>query len=111
MDRSVEDYIAAIPADRGPAFDKVFTVLRAACPEADVELSYGLPTLSIDQRRLHVGVWAHGVSLYGWRRSGDAGLSERHPELIHGKGTIRLRDGKGLSDEELQALARAVLHG
>ena len=36
------------------------------CPEADVALSYAMPTYQVGTNRLHVGVWKHGVSLYGW---------------------------------------------
>ncbi len=29
--------------------------------------------------RLHVGVWQHGVSIYGWQEGRDAGFTARHP--------------------------------
>ena len=48
------------------------------------------------------------ISLYGWQRGGDGGFTERHPELLSGKGTIRLRpqDAATLPDGELAALVR-----
>ena len=29
-------------------------------------LSYHIPTYEVGRRRLYVGVWKHGVSIYGW---------------------------------------------
>ena len=62
-------------------------------------------------RRLHVGAWQHGVSLYGWEPGRDAGFAARHPELDSGKGTLRLTRAaaQDLPDDELRDLLRAAL--
>ena len=74
-------------------------------------LSYQIPTYKVRARRLHVGAWNHGVSLYGWQQGGDAGFTSRHPELKTSKGTIRLRpeDAAGIVGDEFRDLARAAL--
>lgn len=83
----------------------------AACPDAEVVLSYQIPTYKSGRRRLFVGAWQHGISLYGWKQGDDGGFAARHPELLSGKSTIRLRprDAEALADSELLALARAAL--
>ena len=60
-----------------------------------------------------VGVWKHGLSIYGWQEGADAGFTARHPELTRGRGTIRLRptDAATISDEELTDLVSAALGG
>ena len=65
------------------------------------------------KRRLYVGSWSHGVSLYGWSAGGDGGFVERHPELRSGKGTIKLTPDAlaGIEDHELIGLIRATLAG
>jgi hypothetical protein len=70
-----------------------------------------MPTYKVGKRRLYVGAWQHGISLYGWGQGRDGGFAGRHPELLSGKGTIRLRpqDSAALADGELAALIRAVL--
>ena len=80
-------------------------------PEAEVILSYKMPTYVSGARRLHVGVWKHGLSLYGWQHGQDGGLVARHPDLDNGKGTLRLPLGEAarISDDELRAFAAAVL--
>ena len=83
----------------------------AAHPEATVVLSYQMPAYRVGKRRLYVGAWQHGISLYGWGRDRDGGFAERHPELLSGKSTIRLRpqDAAALADGELRALVSAAL--
>ncbi|HET9290389.1 MAG TPA: DUF1801 domain-containing protein [Actinomycetes bacterium] len=107
----MRDYIDAIPSEHRPLFDRLHRLVLEARPDAAVVLSYQIPTYKVGRRRLFLGVWRHGVSVYGWQEGRDAGFSERHPELKSGKGTIRLRpaDAAGISDDELRDLARAAL--
>jgi uncharacterized protein YdhG (YjbR/CyaY superfamily) len=110
-DRAVQEYIDAITPDHRPLFDRLHRLILEAKPGATVVLSYQIPTYQAGGRRLHVGVWKHGVSLYGWQQGGDAGFTSRHPGLRTGKGTIRLRpeDAEGIADDEFRDLARAAL--
>ncbi len=111
MDEAVRDYIAAVPAAHRALFDRIHGLIVAAYPDAAVVLSYKMPTYKLGGRRLYVGAWKHGVSIYGWDKGRDAGFVERHPELKTSTGTIRLRpqDAAGLADEELRDLVRAAL--
>ena len=58
-----------------------------AHPKATVSLSYQIPTYRAGKRRLYLGAWKHGVSLYGWQTGRDDGFAERHPDLLSGKAT------------------------
>ncbi|MET7737056.1 DUF1801 domain-containing protein [Streptomyces sp. NPDC005402] len=111
MNAEAQTYIDAIAPEHRPLFDRVHRLILAAYPEADVVLAYGMPTYRVGARGLHVGVWRHGVSLYGWDQDAGADLLARHPELLSGRGTIRLRSQEALdvTDEELGALVRASL--
>lgn len=108
---AVQDYIEAIIPEHRPLFDRLHRLILEAQPDATVVLSYQIPTYKAGARRLYVGAWKHGVSLYGWQQGGDAGFTTRHPELQTSKGTIRLRpeDAAGIADDELRDLARAAL--
>ena len=107
----MRDYIDAIPSEHRPLFDRLHRLVLEARPDAAVVLSYQIPTYKVGRRRLFLGVWRHGVSVYGWQEGRDAGFSERHPELRTSKGTIRLRpaDAAGIPDDEFRDLARAAL--
>jgi uncharacterized protein YdhG (YjbR/CyaY superfamily) len=110
-DDAVRAYVDGIAAEHRPLFDRLHRLVLATAPDATVSISYGIPTYRVGRRRLHVGVWAHGISLYGWRSDSDDGFVDRHPELVTGKGTIRLTPGaaEGLDDTELAGLVRATL--
>jgi uncharacterized protein YdhG (YjbR/CyaY superfamily) len=111
MDDAVRDYIDAIAPEHRPLFDRVHRLVMEAHPDAAVALSYQIPAYKVGRRRLFVGVWQHGVSIYGWEQGRAAGFTARHPELKTSKGTIRLRpgDAAGIPDEELSDLVRAAL--
>jgi uncharacterized protein YdhG (YjbR/CyaY superfamily) len=111
MDAAVREYIDAVPPEHRPLFDRVHRLILAAHPDAAVVMSYQMPTYKLGKRRLYVGAWKHGVSIYGWNQGADAGFSSRHPELIASKGTVRLRqeDAARIPDEELSNLLRTAL--
>ncbi len=66
MDDAVQAYLDAIDAEQRPLFDRVHGLIIAAHPDATVRISYEIPTYEVGPRRLYLGVWQHGVSLYGW---------------------------------------------
>jgi hypothetical protein len=123
VDEAVRDYIDAIAPERRPLFDRIDRLIHDAYPDAVILLSYQMPTYQVGRYRLYVGVWKHGVSLYGWEHGRDAGFAGRHPDLVTSKGTIKLRpdDAARVTDEEFRdpscgtightrpALARAEL--
>jgi hypothetical protein len=110
MDDAVRRYRDQIATEYRPLFDRLDQLITGTCPDAEVVLSYGMPTYRIGRRRLNVGVWEHGLSLYVSPRR-DGGFSGRHPELAAGKGTIKLRpeDAAGIPDEEFADLVSAAL--
>lgn len=113
MDDAVRDYIDAIAPQYRPLFDRLHRLILEAHPDADVSLSYQMPTYTVGRRRLHLGVWKHGVSLYGWGQGRAADFIARHPELRTSKGTVQLRPeiAEGITDDEFRGFARAALDG
>lgn len=113
LDDAVRGYVDAIDPAHRPLFDRVHALILDVYPEADVTLSYKMPTYTVGPRRIHVGVWRHGVSLYGWGQDRIGAFTARHPHLHTSKGTIQLRpdDAAAVSDDELRALIHAALDG
>jgi hypothetical protein len=107
----VQAYIDAIPPEHRPLFDRMHDLIVQARPDVEVTLSYKMPAYKAGQRRLHVGAWKHGISLYGWGADRDDGFSSRHPDLLASKSTLQLRpeDAAGISDAEFLGLVRAAL--
>ena len=111
MRPDVAAYVQAIDPERRPLFDRVHRLVEGAHPDAEIVLAYAMPTYVVGSRRLHVGVWKHGLSFYGWEHGRDGGLAARYPHLDNGKGTLRLplREASRLSDDELRGFLAAVL--
>jgi hypothetical protein len=109
-DEAVRRYLDEMDSEFRPVFDRLHRLIVATCPDAELVLSYGMPTFRIGRRRLNVGVWLHGLSLYV-SPNRDGGFSARHPALAGGKSTIKLRpaDAAGIPDAEFQDLFRAAL--
>lgn len=106
-------YLEAIDPERLPLFDRVHRLVLEAHPDATVVLSYRMPTFVVGRHRLHVGVWKHGLSFYGWEPGRDAGFSARHPGLANSTGTLKLGPATAahLPDDELRDFVAAVLGG
>ena len=111
MDVGIRDYVAAIDPAYRPLFDRLHQLILAGYPTAAVGLSYKIPTYKVGRRRLFLGVWKHGVSIYGWDQGRDAGFIARHPALKTGRGTVQLRptDAAAISDDEFRDLIRGAL--
>lgn len=111
MDDAARNYIDGIDPLHRPLFDRVQGLVLEERPDVTIGLSYGIPTYRVGKRRLYLGVWQHGVSLYGFSADQDGGFLARHPDLRSGKGTIRLptRTAAEVPDEDLRALIRATL--
>ena len=111
MTAEAENYIDAIDEDRRPLFDRVHRLILEAHPDARVVLSYKMPTYVVGSSQLHVGVWKHGLSFYGWVEGRDGGLAARYPHLDNGKGTLRLplKEAAHIGDDELRAFFAAAL--
>jgi uncharacterized protein YdhG (YjbR/CyaY superfamily) len=110
MDDEVQRYLDGVDSEYRAVFDRLQGLIVGMCPEAELVLSYGMPTYRIGRRRLNIGVWKHGVSVYVSPKR-DGGFSARHPELVAGKGTIKLRpdDAASIPDAEFQELILAAL--
>jgi uncharacterized protein YdhG (YjbR/CyaY superfamily) len=113
MDDALQTYLDGIPDAHRPLFDRIEALVRGTFPDAELLLSYRMPTFRVGDSRLYVGVWKHGVSLYGWREDGDGGFVARHPTLTSGKGTIRLTPAAAatIDDDDLGSLVVAALGG
>ena len=108
MDDQVREYVQGIDPAHRLLFDRIHRLVLDVRPEATVAISYGIPAYRAAGRRLYLGAWKHGLSIYGWHH--DGGFIDRHPELKTSKGTIRLRpqDATGIPDEEFRDFLRAA---
>ena len=89
--REVQAYLDAIPPGHRPLFGRLHRLILTAHPRAEVTLSYKMPAYRAGNRRIYIGAWKHGISIYGCGQHRDGGFTSRHPEMVTSKGTIQLR--------------------
>ena len=106
----VQRYLDGVAAEHRPMWDRIDRIVRGLHPDVELCITYDMPTFVVGEHRLPVGVWKHGLSLYGLNESNDAGFIARHPELSSGRGTVRLPTTRAddFSDEELTATLAAA---
>lgn len=111
VDPKAQDYIEGIAPETRPLFDRVHGLILGEFPDVEVGLAYGMPTYRCGDRRLYMGAWKHGVSLYGWPDDGALSILGRHPELSSGRGTLKITHAvaEDISDGELVELFRTAL--
>jgi uncharacterized protein YdhG (YjbR/CyaY superfamily) len=111
MDDALQTYLDGIAPEHRPLFDRLQRLILEVHPDAEVGIAYQMPSYKVGKRRVSLGVWQHGLSIYGWRENQDVAFLARHPELKTGKGTIKLGPGQAeaISDDEFRGLFAGAL--
>jgi hypothetical protein len=111
VDADFGAYVDGIAPEFRALFDRLHGIVMATTPDAELGMAYDMPTYRVGKRRLNLGVWKHGVSVYGWRRDNDGGFLDRHPDLLSSKTTLRIRprDAAEISDGEFAGLLGGAL--
>ena len=99
---SVDDYIAAQPAQAQLRLHELRAIVRSVMPDAVESISYGLPTYKSGPTRVYFGAAKRHCALYAtaWHVLGD----EVKPYL-HSRGTVRFP----LDQPIPEALARKLV--
>ena len=61
---TIDDYIAAFPADVQTILKKIRAVIRAAAPEAGEKISYGMPTFTLHGNLVHFAAYNKHIGFY-----------------------------------------------
>jgi uncharacterized protein YdhG (YjbR/CyaY superfamily) len=88
--RTIDEYLAGVRADQRVALERLRKTIRAAAPDAEECISYGIPAFRLNGRSLvFFGAWANHCSLY----PGSSRTLEKFRDDLTGfditKGTIR----------------------
>ena len=62
--KNVDDYIAGTPEAMRPMLAELRETIRAAAPEADERISYGMPFYHLDGRLAYFHKHAHHIGMY-----------------------------------------------
>lgn len=86
--RSVDQYIVAIPEPARTKFDQLRRLAKATVPNAREVLSYGVVGYKVDEKRAKIFIsgWRDHVAIYPVPK--DAKLQQDLQPYIKGKGTL-----------------------
>ncbi len=92
---NIDDYIDAQPENLQPILKAVRETIKAALPEAQEKISYGMPTFWHRHNLIHFAAMKHHLGIY----PGDGGVNAFIQEieqrgLKYSKGTIQFPFGK-----------------
>ena len=106
--KTIDEYLAALSADKRSALEKLRKTIRAAAPKAGECISYGLAAFRLDGRVLvGFGAAKNHCAFYPWSGTTVAA----HEDLLKGydtsKGTIRFPANKPLPVALVRKLVKA----
>jgi uncharacterized protein YdhG (YjbR/CyaY superfamily) len=107
---SVEEYLAALPADKRTALEKLRKTIKAAAPEATETISYQMPAFKDHGRILvYYAAFKDHCSLYPASEAVMEALGDELKPYFAGKGTIRFPADKPLSAALVRKIVKARL--
>jgi len=107
-ERTVESYLAALPADQRAALEKVRRAIRAAAPGAEECFSYGIPAFRLDGK-LVAGFSASARHCSYFPMSGRT-IAALEAELVDyqtSKGAVRFPPARPLPAALVRRLVKA----
>jgi hypothetical protein len=107
MDPAVQGYIDAIPDRQRPLFDRLQSLILELYPDAEITISYGIPTYKIGRRRVYLGLWKAGVSLHAVPVET---FRQRHPSIKTGKGSLNFKVTDELPEADIRAVIRSAIN-
>ncbi len=102
----VEEYLAALPADRRAKLEAMRSTIRTAAPAADESIAYQMPAVRSHGRFLvSDGSWKRHISLFPASAAVVDALGADLTPYLAGKGTIRFEADRPIP---LALIARVV---
>jgi len=107
MDREVQRYFDAVPQERRPLVHALHEMIMGLYPNAQVVMSYKIPTYKAKSGWVALANQKHYVSLYTCGPHHIAELKAKYPAVKTGTGCINLK----LTDSvPIAALKKVVKH-
>lgn len=64
MNKEVQQFVDAVSDERRPLLDQLHSLILSLYPDAEVVISYGIPTYKAKGGRVGLGLWKGGVTLH-----------------------------------------------
>lgn len=102
---TIQEYINDQEERIRPRLTAVYETIRAAVPDAEERMSWGMPTFWKGRNIIHFAPAKHHIGIYPGPEAIEA-FAEQLKDYKTSKGAIRLPDNKDLPLELIAAIAR-----
>jgi uncharacterized protein YdhG (YjbR/CyaY superfamily) len=109
VDTSVQRYVDAIPAEQRPLFDRLHSLILELYPDAEVVISYQIPTYKARGGRVSLGLWKDGVSLYTTGPEYVENFRSKHPAIKTGKASINFKLTDELPEDDVREVVEQAI--
>lgn len=93
---SIDEYIATFPEDVQKIMKQLRRTIKAAAPDAEEKISYGIPTFTLNGKYLiYFAGWKNHISIYPIP-SGSEAFNKEVSQYVEGKGTLKFPMDKPL---------------
>jgi len=90
-DPAVRTFVEAVSDERRLLYEELHKLIMGMYPDAQVVISYGIPTYKAKSGRVGLGYWEGGVSFYPFGGHYLDQFRTEHPTIKTGKGTVNLK--------------------
>jgi uncharacterized protein YdhG (YjbR/CyaY superfamily) len=111
VDEAVQRYVDAIPAEQRPLFERLQALILELYPDAEVVLSYQIPTYKAKGGRVSLGLWKEGVSLYTTDPEHIAAFKPKHRGVKTGKASLNFRLTDDLPEQDVREVIERAMEG
>jgi uncharacterized protein YdhG (YjbR/CyaY superfamily) len=106
---TVDEYISSFPEEVQIILEKVRRTIRNGLPEAGETISYQIPAMTLDGKRLvYFAAWKHHISLYPIP-AGDEAFEQELAPFRAAKGTVRFLFRKPIPYELIERLVALLV--
>ena len=86
---SIDEYIATFPEDTQKILEAIRATIKAAAPDTEEKISYGIPTFTQNGKYLiYFAGWKNHISIYPIP-SGSEAFNKQVSKYVEGKGTLK----------------------
>ena len=104
---TIDEYLAAVPADQRAALQKLRKVIRSAAPKAEECISYQIPAFRLNGMLVGFGAAAKHCSFYPMNSSIVRRFKDELKDFDTSKGTIRFQPDHPLPTALIRKLVKA----
>jgi uncharacterized protein YdhG (YjbR/CyaY superfamily) len=106
--RSIDEYVTRVTVDQRAALEKLRQTIRAAAPEAEECISYGIPAFRLNGHSLvFFGAWANHCSFYPGSSATLKKFQNELKDFQTSKGTLRFSPDRPLPVALVKKMVKA----